>query len=139
MFCKLESRNGMIVKGEQFLLLWPTLNHKRLKMQPCINQKRSHSTAYRKIRWLVKSCLQLIKSKLLKLVRNQVYSGAAKRFKVKYEHNNVVIEAEQNSETLRKITESFFTLPDLDSLFDIIYFTPGLQSSFFCFFVNNRT
>ena len=27
-----------------------------------------------------------------------------------YEHNNVVIEAEQNSDTLRKITENFFTL-----------------------------
>ena len=33
-----------------------------------------------------------------------------KSFNVKYEYNNVVIEAEQNFDTLKKVTETFFSL-----------------------------
>jgi hypothetical protein len=46
--------------------------------------------------------------------KSTFFRSILRSFRVKYEHNNVVIEAEQNSDTLRKITENFFTLPDLD-------------------------
>ena len=74
----------------------------------------SHSTAYRKIRWLVKEKLLIIdKIEITETgKRSNLFRSILKSFKVKYEHNNVVIEAEQNSDTLRKITENFFTLSD---------------------------
>jgi RNase P/RNase MRP subunit POP5 len=46
--------------------------------------------------------------------KSSLFRTILRSFKVKYEHNNVVIEAVQNSGTLRKITENFFTLPDSD-------------------------
>ena len=74
----------------------------------------SHRTAYRKIRWLVKEKLLIVDK--IEITENgkksSLFRTILKSFKVKYERNNVVIEAEQNFDTLRKITENFFTLPD---------------------------
>jgi predicted transcriptional regulator len=74
----------------------------------------SHSTAYRKIRWLVKERLLIVDK--IEITedgkKSSLFRTILKSFKVKYEHNNVVIEAEQNFDTMRKITENFFTLPD---------------------------
>ena len=71
-------------------------------------------TAYRKIRWLVKEKLLIVDK--IEITENgkksSLFRTILKSFKVKYERNNVVIEAEQNFDTLRKITENFFTLPD---------------------------
>ncbi|MGB6528326.1 MAG: hypothetical protein WBF33_09480, partial [Candidatus Nitrosopolaris sp.] len=44
--------------------------------------------------------------------KSSLFRTILKSFNVKYEYNNVVIETEQNFDTLRKITENFFTLPD---------------------------
>ena len=71
-----------------------------------------HTTAYRKIRWLLEEKLLVVdkieiteegkKSSLLRTV--------LKSFNVRYEYNNVVIEADQNFDTLKKVTEKFFSL-----------------------------
>ena len=71
-----------------------------------------HTTAYRKIRWLLEEKLLVVdkieiteegkKSSLLRTV--------LKSFNVRYEYNNVVIEADQNIDTLKKVTEKFFSL-----------------------------
>jgi len=71
-----------------------------------------HTTAYRKIKWLLEEKLLVVdkieitedgkKSSLLRTV--------LKSFNVKYEYNNVLIEAEQNYDTLKKVTERFFSL-----------------------------
>jgi DNA-binding IclR family transcriptional regulator len=74
----------------------------------------SHSTAYRKIRWLVEERLLIVDK--IEITedgkKSSLFRTILKSFNVKYEHNNVVIEAEQNFDTLRKITENFFTLSD---------------------------
>jgi hypothetical protein len=74
----------------------------------------SHSTAYRKIRWLVEEKLLIVDK--IEITENgkksSLFRTILKSFNVKYEYNNVIIEAEQNFDTLRKITENFFTLPD---------------------------
>jgi hypothetical protein len=44
--------------------------------------------------------------------KSSLFRSILRSFVVKYEHNNVVIEAEQN-DTLSKITENFFILPIL--------------------------
>ena len=71
-----------------------------------------HTTAYRKIRWLLEEKLLVVdkieiteegkKSSLLRTV--------LKSFNVRYEYNNVIIEADQNIDTLKKVTEKFFSL-----------------------------
>jgi RPA family protein len=71
-----------------------------------------HITAYRKIRWLLDEKLLVVDK--IEITeegkKSSLFRTVLKSFKVKYEYNNVVIEAEQNFDTLRKITEKFFSL-----------------------------
>ena len=73
----------------------------------------SHTSAYGKIKWLVEEKLLIVdkieiteEGKKSSLFRYRYL----KSFNVKYEYNNVVIEVEQNVDTLKKITEKFFSL-----------------------------
>src|SRR6478672_2517040 len=72
----------------------------------------SHTTAYRKIKWLVEEKLLIIDK--IEITedgkKSSLFRTILKSFNVRYEYNNVVIEAEQNFDTLRKITEKFFSL-----------------------------
>jgi Fe2+ or Zn2+ uptake regulation protein len=68
----------------------------------------SHTTAYRKMRWLVEEKLLIVDK--IEITESSLFRTVLKSFNVKYEYNNVVIEAEQNVDTLRKITEKFFSL-----------------------------
>jgi ribosome-binding factor A len=72
----------------------------------------SHTTAYRKIRWLVEEKLLIVDK--IEITedgkKSSLFRTILKSFNVRYEYNNVVIEAEQNFDTLRKITEKFFSL-----------------------------
>lgn len=74
----------------------------------------SHSTVYRKIKWLVDEKLLIVDK--IEITddgkKSSLFRTVLKSFNVKYEHNSVAIEAEQNYDTLRKITENFFTLGD---------------------------
>ena len=74
----------------------------------------SHTTAYRKMRWLVEEKLLVVDK--IEITddgkKSSLFRTVLKSFNVKYEYNNVVIEAEQNVDTLRKITEKIFSLDD---------------------------
>jgi DNA-binding transcriptional ArsR family regulator len=74
----------------------------------------SHSTAYRKIKWLIEERLLIIdKTEITQDGRKfSLFRTILKSFNVKYEYNKVVIEAEQNLDTIRKITENFFSLSE---------------------------
>src|SRR6266581_1005788 len=76
----------------------------------------SHTTAYRKMRWLVEEKLLIVDK--IEITedgkKSSLFRTVLKSFNVKYEYNNVVIEAEQNVDTLRKITEKFFSLDESD-------------------------
>jgi hypothetical protein len=71
-----------------------------------------HTTAYRKIRWLLDEKLLVVDK--IEITedgkKSSLFRTVLRSFNVKYEYNNVVIEAEQNFDTLRKITEKFFSL-----------------------------
>jgi DNA-binding transcriptional ArsR family regulator len=124
----LESRNGMIVKGERLKrtilaaladiesqkILDATMYQPKSVNQIIQESNLSHSTVYRKIRWLVKEKLLIVdKIEITETgKKTKLFRSILKSFRVNYGHNNVVIQAEQNSDTLRKITENFFTLPD---------------------------
>ena len=71
-----------------------------------------HTTAYRKIKWLVEE-------KLLRSDENEIADDGKKfslfhtilrSFNVKYEYKNVVIEAEQIFDALKKVTEKLLSL-----------------------------
>ena len=68
----------------------------------------SHSTAYRKIRWLVGEKLLIVDKIEIKEDgrKSNLFRTTLKSFNIKYEHNNLLIEAEQNFDTPRKITEN---------------------------------
>ena len=70
-----------------------------------------HTTAYRKIRWLLDEKLLVVDK--IEITedgkKSSLFRTVLKSFNVKYEYNNVVIEAEQNFDTLKKITERFFS------------------------------
>jgi DNA-binding transcriptional ArsR family regulator len=72
----------------------------------------SHTTAYRKIKWLVEEKLLIVDK--IEITedgkKSSLFRTILKSFNVSYDYNNVVIEAEQNVDTLRKITEKFFSL-----------------------------
>src|SRR2546422_6940816 len=76
----------------------------------------SHTTAYRKMRWLVEEKLLIVDK--IEITedgkKSSLFRTVLKSFNVRYEYNNVVIEAEQNVDTVRKITEKFFSLDELD-------------------------
>ena len=74
----------------------------------------SHTSAYRKIRWLVEEKLLIIDK--IEITedgkKSSLFRTILKSFNVKYEYNNVVIEAEQNVDTLKTVTERFFSLDE---------------------------
>lgn len=74
----------------------------------------SHTTAYRKIKQLVEEKLLIIdKTEITQDGKKfSLFRTLLKSFNVKYEYNNVVIEAEQNLDTIIKITENFFSLSE---------------------------
>jgi hypothetical protein len=71
-----------------------------------------HTTVYRKIKWLLEEKLLVVDK--IEITedgkKSSLFHTVLKSFNVKYEYNNVVIEAEQNFDTLKKVTETFFSL-----------------------------
>lgn len=72
----------------------------------------SHTTAYRKIKWLIEEKLLIVDK--IEITeegkKSSFFRTILKSFNVKYEYKNVIIEAEQNVDTLRKVTERFFSI-----------------------------
>ena len=76
----------------------------------------SHTTAYRKIKWLVDEKL-LVVDKILINDEGKKYSLFHSVFRsiiVKYENNKILIDAEENIEPLNRLTERFFSLGKAD-------------------------
>jgi len=74
----------------------------------------SHTTAYRKIRWLVEEKLLIVDRTEITEdgKKSSLFRTVLRSLNVNYEYNNVVIEADQNVDTLTKITEKFFSLDE---------------------------
>ena len=74
--------------------------------------KIPHTSAYRKIKWLLEEKLLVVDK--IEITddgkKSSLFSTALKSFSIKYEYNTIVIEAEQNFDILRKIAEKYFSL-----------------------------
>lgn len=71
-----------------------------------------HTTAYRKIKWMLDEGLLVVESiqitpdgKKFSLIRSTF-----RTITVKYEHNVMAVEAEENVDVLKKIAEKLFSL-----------------------------
>jgi predicted transcriptional regulator len=72
----------------------------------------SYTTAYRKIKWLLNEGLAII-DKIVITPEGRKYGlfhSVLKSIGVKYENNNVIVEAEQNFDIVRKMMQRFFSL-----------------------------
>ena len=103
-----------LADSEMVKILDATVYQSKSVNQNMRDRNVSHSTAYRKIKWLVDEKLLIVDK--IEITedgkKSSLFRTVLKSFNVKYEHNNVAIEAEQNFDTLRKITENFYTLGD---------------------------
>ena len=75
-----------------------------------------HTTAYRKIKWLVDEKL-LVVDRVLINDEGKKYSLFHSIFRsiiVKYENNTILVDAEQNIEPLNRLTQRFFSLGQAD-------------------------
>jgi CTP-dependent riboflavin kinase len=71
-----------------------------------------HTTAYRKIKWLLDEGLIVIDK--VQITQDgkklSLFRSVLKALNIKYEYNSVIIEADQNLSIVEKITERFFSL-----------------------------
>lgn len=72
----------------------------------------AHTTCYRKTKWLLKEGL-LITDKIIITKEGKKFSlfhSVLKSINVKYENNNVIIEAEENFDIMKRTIERFYSL-----------------------------
>jgi predicted methyltransferase len=73
-----------------------------------------HTTAYRKIKWLVEEKLLVVDK--IEITdegkKSSLFHTILKSFNVKYEYNKVIVEAEKNFDTLKRTTERLFSLDE---------------------------
>jgi hypothetical protein len=74
--------------------------------------KMPHTTAYRKIKWLVDNKLLVIDRISISEEgkRYSLFHSVFRSINVKYENNKIVIEAEQNIDPVDRLTERFFSI-----------------------------
>ena len=117
----------MIIKSQRIkrALLTALADEEMLKIMNCVidhsksfndiiaeNSNISRTTAFRKIKWLLKEGLIIVD----KIVLSQdgkkfsLYHSTLKVINAKYEVNNVSIEAEPNFDIAKKWIEKFFSL-----------------------------
>ena len=89
-------------------------------MQPCIiksvnqiiRETNIPHTAYRKIKWIIEE--KLPRADEIEIADDgkkfSLFHTILRSFNVKYEYNNVVIEAEQIFDALKKVTEKLLSI-----------------------------
>ena len=71
-----------------------------------------HTTAYRKIKWLVDEKLLVIDKVSINAdgKKYSLFHSVFRSLIVRYENNNILVEAEQNIDSVDILTERFFSL-----------------------------
>ena len=75
-----------------------------------------HTTAYRKIKWLVDEKLLVVDRVLIndEGKKYSLFHSIYRSIIVKYENNTILVDAEQNIEPLNRLTQRFFSLGQAD-------------------------
>jgi len=77
-------------------------------------QNIPHTTCYRKTKWLINEGLVIVDKIIItpEGKKFSLYHSVFKSISVKYEGNNVTIEAEQNFDIVKKTMARFYSLED---------------------------
>lgn len=121
-----EYSQGMIIRGQKLkqAILAALADEEIIKILDCAMYRSKsvndvikecdipHTTAYRKIKWLLEEGLIVIDK--VQITQDgkklSLFRSVLKALNIKYEYNSVIIEAEQNLSIVEKITERFFSL-----------------------------
>ena len=109
---KKEAILTALADPEAVSIINSTMNHSKSVSDIIRETNMPHTTAYRKIKWLVDEKL-LVVDKVLINDEGKKYSLFHSIFRsiiVKYENNKIIIDAQQNIEPLNRLTERFFSL-----------------------------
>jgi len=70
-----------------------------------------HTTAYRKIKWLVDEKLLVVDKVSInaEVKKYSLFHSVFRSLIVRYENNKILIEAEQNIDPVNRLTERFFS------------------------------
>jgi DNA-binding transcriptional ArsR family regulator len=102
----------VLADPEMVRIIDSTMNQTKSVYDIIMETKMPHTTAYRKIKWLVDNKLLVIDriSITEEGKRYSLFHSVFRSINVKYENNKIVIEAEQNIDPVDRLTERFFSI-----------------------------
>lgn len=102
----------VLADPEMVRIIDSTMNQTKSVYDIIIETKMPHTTAYRKIKWLVENNLLVIDRISISEEgkRYSLFHSVFRSINVKYENNKIVIEAEQNIDPVNRLTERFFSI-----------------------------
>src|SRR5215467_9265188 len=109
-----EARVVLIALGdnEMMKILDSAMNQSKSVKEILKDTNITHSTGFRKIKWLLKEGLIILDKIIITPdgKKFSLYHSTLKAISIKYEHTNVVVEAEPNSDITKKCAKKFFSL-----------------------------
>lgn len=102
----------VLADPEMVRIIDSTMNQTKSVYDIIMETKMPHTTAYRKIKWLVDNKLLVIDRISISEEgkRYSLFHSVFRSINVKYENNTIIIEAEQNIDPVDKLTERFFSI-----------------------------
>lgn len=102
----------VLADPEMVRIIDSTMNQTKSVYDIIIETKMPHTTAYRKIKWLVENNLLVIDRISISEEgkRYSLFHSVFRSINVKYENNKIVVEAEQNIDPVDRLTERFFSI-----------------------------
>jgi DNA-binding transcriptional ArsR family regulator len=102
----------VLADPEMVRIIDSTMNQTKSVYDIIMETKMPHTTAYRKIKWLVDNKLLVIDRISISEEgkRYSLFHSVFRSINVKYENNTIIIEAEQNIDPVDRLTERFFSI-----------------------------
>jgi hypothetical protein len=93
-------------------ILDSVMYHSKSIVDVAIEKNIPHTTCYRKTKWLLNEGLIIVDKIVITPEGKKycLYHSVLKSISVKYESNNIIIEAEQNFDIIRKAMARFYSL-----------------------------
>lgn len=103
-----------LVDPEMVSVINSTMYESKSVYDIIMETKMPHTTAYRKIKWLVEQDLLVIDRFCIndEGKKYSLFHSVFRSIVVKYENMKIIIEAEQNIDPFNRLTERFFSLRD---------------------------
>ena len=101
-----------LADNEMMKILDSAMNQSKSVKEILKDTNITHSTGFRKIKWLLKEGLIILDKIIITPdgKKFSLYHSTLKSISVRYEDTNVVVEAEPNSDITKKCTKKFFSL-----------------------------